>query len=106
MFARNVTMHLKPNSVEKFKHKMETDVIPLLKKQKGFRDELSFVVDNGTEAVGISLWESKDNADSYNREAYPKIVKSLSEVIEGVPTVKTFEVASSTFHKLTTAKTR
>jgi heme-degrading monooxygenase HmoA len=100
MFARNVTMQLRPNCVEEFSRTMETEVIPLLKKQKGFKDELSFVVANGTEAVGISLWETKESAEAYNRETYPKIVKNLAEVIQGTPTVKTYEVTNSTIHNL------
>jgi len=106
MFARNVIMQLRPNCVEEYTRTMETEVIPLLKKQEGFKDELSFVVANGTEAVGISLWESKESAESYNRETYPRIIKSLAEVIQGTPTVKTYEVTNSTIHKLTTKSAR
>ena len=106
MFARNVTMQLRPNCVENFTHTMETEVIPLLQKQKGFKDELSFVVANGTEAVGISLWETKESAENYNRETYPRIVKSLAEVIQGTPTVRTYEVTNSTIHKLSTKSAR
>jgi hypothetical protein len=55
MIARNVTMHLKPNSVPAFTQALETKVIPLLRKQKGFADEITFIVPGGKEAVGISM---------------------------------------------------
>src|SRR5580700_3290760 len=80
-------IHLKPNSVVEFTRLIETDTLPLLRKQKGFRDEMTFVVPGGSEAVGISLWDQKENADAYNRDAYPGILKTLGKVVEGTPHV-------------------
>ena len=57
MFARRVYMHLKPNSVAEFTQRLEKDVLPLLRKQKGFQDEITFVGQGGTEAFAISLWD-------------------------------------------------
>ena len=52
MFARKVYMHLKPNSVAEFTQRLEKDVLPLLRKQKGFQDEITLVGHGGTEAFG------------------------------------------------------
>lgn len=103
MFARRVYMHLKPKSVETFTKQMENEVVPLLRKQKGFQDEITFVAPGGVDAFGISLWETAEDAEAYNRESYPAIAKMLSTVIEGTPQVKTFDVCNSTFHKIATA---
>ena len=103
MFARRVYMHLKPKSVEEFTQRMENEVVPLLRKQKGFQDEITFVAPGGLDAFGISLWETAENAEAYNRETYPAIAKLLSKIIEGTPQVKTYEVCNSTFHKIATA---
>jgi heme-degrading monooxygenase HmoA len=100
MFARHVSLRLKPHSVPEFTRAIEKEIIPLLRKHKGFRDELTLVVAGGTEAIGISLWDSKESAEAYNRETYAQVLKSLSKVIEGTPRIETFEVANSTFHKL------
>ena len=100
MFARNVSMHLKPNSVAEFTRALDQEVIPLLRKQKGFQDEITFVTSNGTEAVGISLWDQKENAEAYSRGTYPEVQKALAKVVEGTPQVHTYEVANSTFHKI------
>jgi hypothetical protein len=43
MFTRRVSMHLKPNSVAESTHRIEKDILPLLRKQKGFQDEITFV---------------------------------------------------------------
>jgi len=34
---------------------VETDVLPVLRKQKGFKDEITFLAADGAEAVAISL---------------------------------------------------
>ena len=99
MFARIISTHLKPNSVAEFTRLIEKEALPLLRKQTGFQDELVLVSSNGTEAVGISLWDQKDNAEAYHRTTYPEVQKLLSKMIEGTPQVKTYEVSTSTLQK-------
>jgi hypothetical protein len=103
MFARRVYMHLKPNSVAEFAARIEKDVIPTLRKQKGFQDEITFVAPSGTEAFAISLWDRAESAEAYNRASYPAVAKLLATLIEGPPQVETFNVANSTFHKIAAA---
>jgi len=100
MFARNVSIRLKPNSVTEFTKTLENEVIPLLRKQKGFQDEITLVVPGGTEAVGLSLWDQKENAEAYDRDTYPQVLKDLANVVEGTPQVRSYEVGNSTFHKI------
>src|SRR5437879_13785360 len=82
MFARSVTVRLKPNSVAEFNTTLEKDILPLLQKQRGFRDEISLVASNGSEGVGISLWDRKEDAEAYNRTTYPEVQKLLAKVSE------------------------
>src|SRR5437867_1159406 len=103
MFARRVFMHLKPNSTLELTQRLEKEVIPLLRKQKGFQDEITFVVPGGANAFGISLWDKAESAEAYNRGPYAEVVKILSKVVEGTPQVETYEVANSTFHKISVA---
>jgi HKD family nuclease len=103
MFARRVSMQLKPNTSVEMTEKMENEIIPMLRKQKGFQDEISFIATGGAKAFGISLWDKSENADTYNRETYPEIVKMLSKFVEGTPHVDTYEVTNSTFHKIAVA---
>ena len=99
MFARSVTVRLKPNSVAEFNKMFEKEILPLLQKQIGFRDEITLVASNGSEVVGISLWDQKEAAEAYNRTTYPEVKKLLAKVSEGTPQVQTYEVGSSTIHK-------
>jgi hypothetical protein len=100
MFARSVSIRLKTNGVAEFTRLIENAALPVLRKQKGFQDELTFVVPGGGEAVAISLWDEKQDADSYGRTIYPEVLKALGRVVEGTPQVRTFEVCNSTFHKI------
>ena len=100
MFARNVTVRIKPNGVADFNRTMEKEVLPLLQKQKGFRDELTLVSENESDAIGISLWDRKEDAEAYNRTTFPEVQKLLSKAIDGTPRVQTYEVGSSTFHRV------
>ena len=103
MFARKVHMHLKPNSIAEFTQRLEKDILPLLRKQKGFQDEITFVAQGGREAFGISVWDKAENAEAYNRGTYPEVTKFLAMVVEGTLEVETYDVASSTFHKIAAA---
>lgn len=100
MFARNVRMQLKPNSVPEFTRTLEKEIIPLLRKEKGFHDEIAFFVPGGREAIAVSLWDLQENAEAYNRTTYPQVLKALARVVEGTPQVETCEVSNSTFHKV------
>jgi hypothetical protein len=101
MFARSVSIRLKPNSAGQLAQIIEQDVLPVLQKQKGFQDEITLVAPGGADALAISLWEKKENADAYGRDAYPGLLKTIAKVVDGNPHVQTYEVTSSTFHKIT-----
>lgn len=100
MFARRVSIQLKPNSIPEFTQRIDKDILPLLRKQAGFQGEIMFVAPGETKAFGISLWENKENAEAYNRGTYPEVTKILTRFVEGTPQVETFEVSNSTFHKI------
>jgi hypothetical protein len=100
MYARNVSISLKPNTAPEFTQTFEKDILPMLRKQNGFKDELTFVSASGKEAFAISLWDRKESADQYGRDTYPQVLKGLSKVVEGTPQVNGYEVLNSTFHKI------
>jgi quinol monooxygenase YgiN len=93
-FARNVQFQLKNGKEAEFKRVFENDVLPILKKEHGFQDELTLV--NSNRAMGISLWDNKDSAEKYHTATYPQILEKLSPVIEGTPNVETYEVSATT----------
>ena len=93
-------MQLKPSLANEFPVTFEKEIVPLLKKQRGFVDELLLVAPQTKEMVALSLWETKEYAEIYNRELYPRIEKIAQKFIEGVPTVQNLEEKYATFHEI------
>ena len=105
MFAREIVLQLKPNVIKELPVTFEKDILPLLRRQKGFLDELLLVTPEERELEAISLWETKEYAETYNRELYPQFEKIMARFIEGTPVVKKSEAEYSTFHKVAFATT-
>jgi hypothetical protein len=99
MFARNVSIHLKANMLSDYTRAFDKDVLPLLRKQNGFRDEITLAGQGGIDVTAISVWENKNDADTYNANTYPQVLKTLARFIEGTPQVHTFDVVTSTIQK-------
>jgi hypothetical protein len=100
MFARSVSFHLKPGRSAEFTQLFDKEIVPLLRKQTGFQDEIALMAPGGSDVVAISVWDLKENADIYARTAYPGVLKALTPVVEGTPRVQTYDVSTSTFHKI------
>jgi heme-degrading monooxygenase HmoA len=99
MFVRIVTMPLKPGVAEKYAEAVEHYAIPVLRKQKGFVEQLGLVTADGKTSIGITLWESERDAEAYARASFADVMKALGEVAAGPFDVKVGEVTNSTAHK-------
>jgi len=103
MFARNVSIHLKSNMLSDYTRTFEKDVLPLLRKQKGFTDEITLSNPGSLDVIAISLWENRADAEAYNTNTYPEVLKTFARMIDGTPKVQTFEAVTSTFRKVAVA---
>jgi len=99
MFARNVSLRLKPNTLSEFTRIFDKEVIPMLRKQSGLRDEITFALPGELDVVAISLWDTKDYAEAYSTAGYPQVLKTLDRVLDGTPKVQVSDVISSTIHE-------
>ena len=98
MFARNVSFRLKSNTHSDYTRTLENEILPLLRKQKGFKEEITLSNPSNPEVISISLWDSKANADAYNTTVYPEVLRTFGAMIDGTPKVQMFEAVTSTFH--------
>jgi len=96
MFSRHITVQIKKTWMSEIPQVFEKEVLPILRRQKGFLDELLLITPDKSEMVAISLWENKEFAEVYNREFYPEVVKILNKYLEGTPIVKTYDVKYAT----------
>ena len=92
-FARNVQFHIKNGKEVEFNNLFEKEVLPVLRKQDGFQEEITLVNPKG--AQFISLWDNQKNAQAYETSTYPQLLAKLTPFIEGTPRVETYETASS-----------
>jgi len=92
-FARNVHFQIKKGKETEFTNLFEKEVVPILRNQNGFQEEVTLLNPKGAEF--ISLWDSKKNAETYEDVAYPKVLAKLTAFLDGTPKVETYEHASS-----------
>lgn len=104
MFARQVTMKLKSDAVAEFNRIIDSEILPLLRQHKGFRDETILIAPERAEVIANSFWDSKEDAEAYSQSGYPEVLKVLANVIEGTPTVKTFDFARLTVQQAAAAR--
>jgi heme-degrading monooxygenase HmoA len=100
MFARNVALRLRPNTLNQFRQIFDDQIIPLLRKQPGFKDVTSFAMTGGADITVISLWESKEDAEAYSIAGYPEVMKSLEPLLDGSPKLRVADIVNSTLHKV------
>jgi quinol monooxygenase YgiN len=92
-FAREVHFQIKSGKETEFNNLFEKEVLPILRKQNGFQEEVTLVNPKG--AVAISLWDNRQHAETYGTAAYPQVLAKLTPVIAGTPTVEIYETAST-----------
>jgi heme-degrading monooxygenase HmoA len=100
MFVRNISLYLKPHAMAEFLKLMDSEIIPLLRKQKGFQDAITLAVPGGREIVAISFWEQEENARAYTMTGYLEALKIVEQLLDGAPHVRTLDVVSSTIHRV------
>jgi hypothetical protein len=103
MYARNISFRLKSNMQSDYMSTLENQILPLLRKQKGFKDEIALSSPGTLDAVSVSLWVNKQSADDYNTDTYPEVLKTLSKIVEGTPQVHSYETVMSTFQHVPTS---
>jgi quinol monooxygenase YgiN len=105
MYTRIVEFNTKPGKAHELCETINDKVLTILKKQAGFVDETVLVSDTESSRVlGMSFWNKKDDAERYRQEQYPKIHEMLKHLLEAEPVIRTFDVNSSTTHRIAAGK--
>jgi heme-degrading monooxygenase HmoA len=100
MFARKVSVRLKPGRLHEFAKLMQSEILGWLRQQEGFLDLITLAAPDGREVATITFWDHEINAQSWSAGGYPEALKTLEALLDGVPYVKTFEVIGSTLPRL------
>jgi heme-degrading monooxygenase HmoA len=79
MFARILDFEVKLEKKEEFVRVVKNEILPILQKQTGFLEILPFFPEKMREekVITISLWNTKTDAERYEKEFYPKALDIL-----------------------------
>jgi heme-degrading monooxygenase HmoA len=105
MYTRVVEITSKQGKARELCQTIYDKVLPILKKQRGFVDETVLASDaEPNRILGLSFWDSKEDAERYHREQYPQVHETMKHLLETEPVIRTFDVESSTTHRITARK--
>ena len=105
MFTRTVEVTTKPGKARELATFINERVLPILKKQTGFVDETVLASDTDPNRVlAISFWNTREDAERYQKEQYPVVHDMVRHLLETEPVIRTFNVDSSTTHKIVASK--
>ena len=105
MFTRVVELTSKSGKSKELASAINEKAVPILKKQPGFVDETILVSDTEpTRVLGLSFWNSREDAERYHREQYSRIVETLKPVLKKDPKVETFNVDTSTSQRIAASR--
>jgi quinol monooxygenase YgiN len=105
MFTRTVEVTAKSGKGRELANTINDKVLPILKKQTGFVDETLLVSDAEPDRiVALSFWQNKEDAEEYQRGQYPAIHDMVRHLLDAEPVIRTFNVDSSTTHKIAAGK--
>jgi heme-degrading monooxygenase HmoA len=105
MFTRVVQMSSKSGKSQELANTINDKAVPILKKQRGFVDEIVLVSsDKSDQVLALSFWNKREDAEEYQREQYQNIHDTVRHLLETQPEVRTFDVHTSTTHKIAASK--
>jgi heme-degrading monooxygenase HmoA len=105
MYTRVVEITSKSGKARELCNVIDDKVLPILKRQAGFLDETIIVSDTDPNRVlAMSFWKTREDASRYAREQFDTVQKTLQHLLEAAPEVRTFDVHTSTIHKVAADK--
>jgi heme-degrading monooxygenase HmoA len=105
MFTRVVELRCKAGKTHELTSIASEKLLPILKKQQGFQDEIALVSNTDPSRVlAISFWNKREDAERYQREQFSEIAKMLRPLCESEPVISTYEVSTSTVHHINMGK--
>jgi len=105
MYTRVVEITSKSGKARELCNTIDDKVLPILKRQAGFVDETVIVSDTDPNRIlALSFWKTREDANRYAREQFDTVQKAVQHLLETAPTVRTFDVHTSSIHKVSAEK--
>ncbi|HVH87879.1 MAG TPA: antibiotic biosynthesis monooxygenase [Terriglobales bacterium] len=105
MFTRVVEVSTKTGKSREVCSIIRDKILPILRNQTGFMDEITLVSNNNPDRVlALSLWKTKEDAQRYDNQQFQNVTNLIRGHLESEPTVETYDLESSTVHKIAAGK--
>jgi quinol monooxygenase YgiN len=93
MYTLVIEASFKPDKKPEFLDYWKNQILPAEKQQNGFVDELLlFANDNPLQGLGLSFWESRQQAEEYYRNVFPGLAAAVEPLCEKQPAVRQYHV--------------
>jgi len=92
VFARNVRFRLRPDVLCEFNAAFEESVMPILRRQKGFQDEIMLALPGGMDVIAISIWDTQEDGETWNLSRYHDVISVLGQFLRAKPRGQTLAV--------------
>jgi heme-degrading monooxygenase HmoA len=105
MYTRVVELTSKSGKARELCNTIDDKVLPILKRQAGFVDETVMASDTeSNQVLALSFWNTQEDAQRYEQEQFDTVQKTIQHLLETAPVVRTFDVHTSTAHRVATDK--
>jgi heme-degrading monooxygenase HmoA len=105
MFTRVVEVTTKNGKAKEVCKTIQEKALPILKSQNGFVDEITLVsTSNPNIVLALSFWRTREDAQQYHNQQFSNVTNLIRSHLEGEPKVETFDVDTSTTHKIAAGK--
>ena len=107
MFGRVIAVNTKEGKARQLAKTIQEQILPVLKSQPGFVDEIVLISDTDPDQVmALSFWESQQDAERYTHEQYPRINALISHLhlVSSAPVSRTFNVDAFSSHNIRAGK--
>jgi hypothetical protein len=97
MFIHRAKIQLKPDTFIELSRKIQHEIMPALRLQKGFCSGVTSIDTQWLTAIEDTRWETREDAEGYHLNGFPKIKNIFSEIVDAEPTATIFEDADAIF---------
>ncbi len=104
MFTRFAQCTIKPGRRTDFDRVLNRDILPDLIRQPGLVDVVVMYENSDpSEFVSLTFWKTKDYADRYGQDVYPRYLAQLEPLSYGF-SISGYGVETSSMHRIAAGK--